>query len=53
MAIMQTMKYEAERDGDFARWATSQTGGENLRHCTHISPKLPPLRRWRRKSSHR
>ncbi len=33
MAIMQTMKYEAERDGDFARWATSQTGGENLRHC--------------------
>ena len=33
MAIMQTMKYEAERDGEFARWATSQTGGENLRHC--------------------
>ena len=33
MAITQTMKYEAERDADFARWATSQTGGENLRHC--------------------
>ena len=33
MAITQTMKYEAERDGEFARWAASQTGGENLRHC--------------------
>ncbi|MCX5794315.1 MAG: 4Fe-4S dicluster domain-containing protein [Elusimicrobia bacterium] len=31
--MTQTMKYEADRDADFARWATSQTGGENLRHC--------------------
>jgi heterodisulfide reductase subunit C len=33
MPIMQTMKYEAERDREFAQWVISQTGGENLRHC--------------------
>jgi heterodisulfide reductase subunit C len=33
MAITQTMKYEAERDRDFAQWVTRQTGGDNLRHC--------------------
>ena len=33
MPIMQTMKYEAERDREFAQWVTKETGGENLRHC--------------------
>ena len=33
MPITQTMKYEAERDHEFAQWVTKQTGGENLRHC--------------------
>ena len=33
MPLEQKIKYEAERDRDFAQWATSQTGGENLRHC--------------------
>ena len=33
MPLEQMIKYEAQRDGDFARWAISQTGGENLRHC--------------------
>ena len=33
MALEQKIKYEAERDQDFAQWATQETGGENLRHC--------------------
>ena len=33
MSIRQTLKYEAERDEGFARWVTSQTGGDNLRGC--------------------
>ncbi|MFA6002990.1 MAG: 4Fe-4S dicluster domain-containing protein [Elusimicrobiota bacterium] len=33
MPLEQKIKYESERDQDFARWITSQTGGENLRHC--------------------
>ena len=33
MPLEQKIKYEAERDQDFAQWVTSQTGGENLRHC--------------------
>ena len=33
MPLEQKIKYEAERDRDFAQWVASQTGGENLRHC--------------------
>ena len=33
MALEQKIKYEAERDRDFAQWVTAQTGGDNLRHC--------------------
>lgn len=33
MALAQTIKYEADRDRDFAQWVTRQTGGDNLRHC--------------------
>jgi ABC-type lipoprotein release transport system permease subunit len=33
MPLEQKIKYEAERDRDFAQWVISQTGGENLRHC--------------------
>ncbi len=33
MALEQTIKYEAERDRDFARWVMDQSGGDNLRHC--------------------
>jgi heterodisulfide reductase subunit C len=33
MPLEQKIKYEAERDRDFARWVTEQTGGDNLRHC--------------------
>ena len=33
MALPETIKYEAERDKDFAQWVTKQAGGDNLRHC--------------------
>ena len=33
MPLEQKIKYEAERDASFAHWVTSQTGGDNLRHC--------------------
>ncbi len=33
MPLAQKIKYEAERDQDFARWVIAQSGGENLRHC--------------------
>ncbi|MCX5790116.1 MAG: 4Fe-4S dicluster domain-containing protein [Elusimicrobia bacterium] len=31
--LQQNIKYEESRDPDFARWATEQTGGENIRRC--------------------
>ncbi len=33
MALEQKVKYENDCDKEFASWVTSQTGGENLRHC--------------------
>jgi heterodisulfide reductase subunit C len=33
MAFEEKVRYESERDADFARWAVQETGGENLRHC--------------------
>ena len=33
MPLEQKIKYEAERDQEFANWVTQETGGENLRHC--------------------
>lgn len=33
MPLEQKIKYEAERDREFAQWVMSQPGGENLRHC--------------------
>ena len=33
MPLEQKIKYEAERDVEFAKWVTRETGGENLRHC--------------------
>jgi len=31
--LEQKVKYEGDCDKEFAKWVTSQTGGENLRHC--------------------
>lgn len=33
MPLEQKVKYENDCDKEFAGWVTSQTGGENLRHC--------------------
>lgn len=33
MPLQQNVKYESDCDKEFASWVTSQTGGENLRHC--------------------
>jgi len=33
MPLEQKIKYEGDCDKEFAAWVTSQTGGENLRHC--------------------
>ena len=33
MPLEQKIKYEAERDAEFAQWVIAQTGGDNLRHC--------------------
>ncbi|HCE98470.1 MAG: heterodisulfide reductase [Elusimicrobia bacterium GWC2_51_8] len=33
MPLERKVKYENECDKEFADWVTSQTGGENLRHC--------------------
>ena len=33
MPLEQKIKYEAERDTEFAQWVIGQTGGDNLRHC--------------------
>ena len=33
MPLEQKVKYESDCDREFAKWVTSQTGGENLRHC--------------------
>ncbi len=33
MPLEQKVKYESDCDKEFATWVTSQTGGENLRHC--------------------
>ena len=33
MPLQQNVKYESDCDKEFATWVTSQTGGENLRHC--------------------
>lgn len=33
MAIQQTLKYEADIDGNFAQWIVAGTGGEKLRQC--------------------
>lgn len=33
MAIQRKVKFEAERDPEFARWVTRMPGGERIRHC--------------------
>ncbi len=33
MPLERKIKYEKDCDREFADWVTSQTGGENLRHC--------------------
>ena len=33
MPLQQTIKYEAERDREFARWVESCPGGENIKRC--------------------
>jgi len=33
MELKRVVKFEAERDPDFARWITQTVGGERIRHC--------------------
>jgi quinone-modifying oxidoreductase, subunit QmoC len=33
MVIRRIVKFEAERDPDFAHWVTRMAGGERIRHC--------------------
>ena len=33
MVIRRKVKFEAERDPEFARWVTRMPGGERIRHC--------------------
>lgn len=33
MALEQKIKYEGDCDKEFAKWVTSQIGGDKLRHC--------------------
>ena len=33
MALERKIKYEGDCDKEFAKWVTSQIGGDNLRHC--------------------
>ena len=33
MKIERTVKFEAERDPEFARWISQTIGGERIRHC--------------------
>lgn len=33
MKLKRIVKFEAERDPDFARWITRTVGGERIRHC--------------------
>jgi heterodisulfide reductase subunit C/quinone-modifying oxidoreductase subunit QmoC len=33
MVIRRIVKFEAERDPDFANWVTRMAGGERIRHC--------------------
>ncbi len=33
MELMRVVKFEAERDAEFARWITQTVGGERIRHC--------------------
>lgn len=33
MKLKRVVKFEAERDAEFARWITQTVGGERIRHC--------------------
>ena len=33
MELKRVVKFEAERDAEFARWITQTVGGERIRHC--------------------
>jgi|ERR1039458_9876664 quinone-modifying oxidoreductase subunit QmoC len=35
MAVKKMIKYEVERDSEFAQWVTGVIGGERIRNCIH------------------
>jgi heterodisulfide reductase subunit C len=35
MAVKTMIKYEVERDREFAQWVTGVLGGEGIRNCIH------------------